>query len=375
MGGGRVGAAAARPWPHDEGASLLEGGAGGTAAAAGLAARLVPAWAGVNAGVVRGEAVSGGLTNQLLRLSAGPERPILLLRLYGADMGLFVDRALEVAVIVQANAAGLGAPVLASFANGRFELFFTSAVTAHPADVPRAPLFHCIPRLMRRVHERMQLGGDRDPQQFKTMRRWLQECHEQAQAKGGGLGEWFDLQAWRAEADWMEALCARVGSPVCFCHNDIHALNVMIGVEKGGEEEGGTRVQLIDFEYGSFGNRGFDLGNSFNEWCGFECRGELYPSEAQRREFCQMYLGEGAEAGETDRLLLEAEAFSLVSHLFWGAWGILKGLTAEGGGEDFDYTAYARRRWEWYLCRKPEVSALLGAAPPAAAPPSVTLDP
>ena len=186
------------------------------------------------------------------------------------------------------------------------------------------------------------------------------------------MGKWFDLQAWRAEADWLEALCARVGSPVCFCHNDIHALNVMIGVEEGGEKEEGTgvRVQLIDFEYGSFGNRGFDLGNNFNEWCGFDCREELYPSEAQRREFCQTYLGEGAEAGETDRLLLEAEAFSLVSHLFWGAWGVLQGLReAEGGADDFDYAAYARRRWEWYLRRKPEVSALLGAAPPAAAPP------
>lgn len=28
---------------------------------------------------------------------------------------------------------------------------------------------------------------------------------------------------------------------------------------------------LIDFEYGMYNNRGFDLGNHFNEYAGFDC--------------------------------------------------------------------------------------------------------
>ena len=154
-----------------------------------------------------------------------------------------------------------------------------------------------------------------------------------------------------------------------FCHNDIHSLNVMVGVEEEGVEEGGTRVQLIDFEYGSYGHRGFDVGNHFNEYCGFECREELYPSEELRRSFCACYLGADAPAEEVERLLREAEVFSLASHLFWGLWGLLQSLLRgpAPADADFDYAAYARRRWDWFLRRKPAVLALLAAAAPAGA--------
>lgn len=55
-------------------------------------------------------------------------------------------------------------------------------------------------------------------------------------------------------------------------------------------ENGGTRGDLskgvaavgeltfIDFEYGAYGDRGFDWGNHFNEWAGFDCDYTMYPS-------------------------------------------------------------------------------------------------
>ena len=30
-------------------------------------------------------------------------------------------------------------------------------------------------------------------------------------------------------------------------------------------------LHLIDFEYGAYNHRGFDFGNHFNEWAGFDC--------------------------------------------------------------------------------------------------------
>ena len=361
---------AARPWPHDGGAELPRGC--GAAAAAALAVRLVPAWRGADAGAVRGDAVSGGLTNRLVRLSAGEGCPDLLLRLYEGDTDKFVGREHEAAVLAQARAVGLGAPILASFANGRFELFLSAARTAACEDMSRPPLFPAVPRLMRLVHEHVRPEGSREPQQFVTARRWLRECVKLGEAAAGGDGAGdggHDFRAWQEEVDWLEALCAREGSPVVFCHNDIHSLNVMVGVEEEGVEEGGTRVQLIDFEYGSYGHRGFDLGNHFNEYCGFECRDELYPSEELRRNFCARYLGSGAPTEEVERLLREAEVFSLASHLFWGLWGLLQSLLRgpAPADADFDYAAYARRRWDWFLRRKPAVLALLAAAAPAGA--------
>lgn len=52
----------------------------------------------------------------------------------------------------------------------------------------------------------------------------------------------------------------------------------------------GSRVQFIDFEYGAYNPRGFDLGNHFNEWAGFDCDYSLYPNAEQQREFAVAYL-------------------------------------------------------------------------------------
>ena len=38
------------------------------------------------------------------------------------------------------------------------------------------------------------------------------------------------------------------------------------------------KLYFIDFEYGSFSYRGFDLGNHFNEYAGYDCDYNLYVS-------------------------------------------------------------------------------------------------
>lgn len=53
-------------------------------------------------------------------------------------------------------------------------------------------------------------------------------------------------------------------------------------------------VQFIDFEYGAFGFRGFDWGNHFNEWAGFECDYSRYPKPPAAAAFLHAYLAEGA---------------------------------------------------------------------------------
>lgn len=49
-------------------------------------------------------------------------------------------------------------------------------------------------------------------------------------------------------------------------------------------------LQFIDFEYGAYNPRGFDIGNHFNEWAGFDCDYALYPDELQQRRFLRNYL-------------------------------------------------------------------------------------
>lgn len=49
-------------------------------------------------------------------------------------------------------------------------------------------------------------------------------------------------------------------------------------------------MQFIDFEYGSYNYRGFDFGNHWNEYAGFEGDYSRYPDIKQQAMFVKAYL-------------------------------------------------------------------------------------
>ncbi len=51
-------------------------------------------------------------------------------------------------------------------------------------------------------------------------------------------------------------------------------------------------LQFIDFEYGCVSYRGFDWGNHFNEYAGFECDYGRYPDRRGAASFIRHYLAE-----------------------------------------------------------------------------------
>jgi ethanolamine kinase len=83
-----------------------------------------------------------------------------------------------------------------------------------------------------------------------------------------------------AEVDAVEAACAALASPVVYCHNDLLAPNLLLGTPDAAPASASAQapsaqqeaaLHIIDFEYGGYNYRGFDLGNHFNEWAGFDC--------------------------------------------------------------------------------------------------------
>ena len=62
--------------------------------------------------------------------------------------------------------------------------------------------------------------------------------------------------------------------------------------ERDGEIAG--NLQFIDFEYGDFSYRSFDIANHFNEYAGFECEYSRYPDREHIAHFVRQYLQEGA---------------------------------------------------------------------------------
>ena len=49
-------------------------------------------------------------------------------------------------------------------------------------------------------------------------------------------------------------------------------------------------MQFIDFEYSCYSFRGYDFGNHFDEYAGFECEYSRYPNKQATAAFMRQYL-------------------------------------------------------------------------------------
>lgn len=195
---------------------------------------------------------------------------------------------------------------------------------------------------------RMEVPGEPSPRLFRTLKKWfegLPKFYEnsdvQAQWNSSGLTlDWLQEQLRLLE----DKLTCEIQSPVVFCHNDLLSANIVFT---------GDDVAFIDYEYGAQNYRGFDLGNHFCEYAGFECEfEEYYPNKEAQMRFLRAYLREingciSAEPSELEleQLYLEANLFALTSHFFWGLWALI-----QAGVSDirFDYMGYAIKRFSRY---------------------------
>lgn len=99
------------------------------------------------------------------------------------------------------------------------------------------------------------------------------------------------------------------------------------------------RVQFIDFEYGGYNPRGFDFGNHFCEYAGFDPDyAKSYPGKPQQLHFLRRYIHAlppgsvetGADDDDGDgglfleELFVVANRYACAAHLFWGYWAVIQ---------------------------------------------------
>lgn len=70
----------------------------------------------------------------------------------------------------------------------------------------------------------------------------------------------FNLKQIARELSMLKTRLSSVSSPVVFCHNDLLSANILLDT-KG-------RVLFIDYEYGEYNYRAFDIANHFCEYAG-----------------------------------------------------------------------------------------------------------
>jgi thiamine kinase-like enzyme len=175
---------------------------------------------------------------------------------------------------------------------------------------------------------------------------------------------------------------------VVVTHMDCQPLNILIedadaacagSTEKNissstGRSRAATVLHLIDFEYSGWNPIAADIANTFCEYCEMSnLRADYeseYPSPPQQDLFFWNYVqrsdptlahtlkvngisgGGGDEDWDVFSITLQREVgrFSLLSHLSWSVWSVVKSF--EEDGVDFDYMAYAAHRMEGYAWAK-----------------------
>ena len=139
---------------------------------------------------------------------------------------------------------------------------------------------------------------------------------------------------------------------------DCQSLNIL--------KDASGSIRLIDFEYAGWNPRAADIANTFCEYCDMNNISadyeKEYPSDEAQNDYLKNYvLQSSPDLAQQLSALQQWESFlapirseigrfSLLSHLGWSIWCIVK--AKEESAIDFDYLAYARHRMDGYYLSK-----------------------
>jgi ethanolamine kinase len=160
------------------------------------------------------------------------------------------------------------------FHNGRVEEFL-HCITLTPQQMCDPHFVPRIAQLLRRFHA-ADIHLPRTPTLWGVIAQWLEQAQQLEftdAAKAAAYAQ-LDFRAMAAEIQGLHQLCDAMESPVVFGHNDLLSGNLLVAQEPGFDPAAADLdrpVTVIDFEYGAYTYRGFDIGNHFNEYAGFEC--------------------------------------------------------------------------------------------------------
>lgn len=305
-----------------------------------------------------------GITNTLIGCycNAGPADDIVLIRIYGKNTDLLIDRHAELAAMKRLAAIGCAAPLYASFRNG-ICYGFVPGVTLDEQTVR----FEAVRRLVAEMFVKFHMiqpedGEDSRPLLFSVLKRY----HSLMPTSFGDLKK--DVRFRRhipsrtvleQEIAVLESHLIPLQSPVVFCHNDVLLKNVIYDEVRG-------RVTFIDYEYSGFNYQAFDIGNHFCEFAGVVGTDfSHYPERTFQLSWLRTYLEFWNQSQsvhqlpvtdlDVETLYVQVNKFALASHLMWGLWGLVQ---AENSVIDFDFLGFSIARFDEYFAKKDQFLAL-----------------
>ncbi|CAM9772899.1 unnamed protein product [Pylaiella littoralis] len=341
----------------------------------------LPGWRPLSDRDIQLKQITGGITNVIFKAQNVVTGEGALVRVYGKDTDLLLDRRKEAAVFSELSTLGFGPRKLGEFKGGRIEeLLDARAATpkelleTSPFDVPAAIAVQLVSLHRQRV--RSSAGSPDRPVMWTTIDKWLKTASRlDSSAKAFPLDKVGEEVAWLklnlpgpvssgdgTSASLDQKLASEMADGIVFAHNDLLSGNILVG-PRGGKKI--STLRLIDFEYSDYNSCGYDIANHFCECAGFDADFRKgYPSEQQRKRFLRAYV-EAARpealinASTPDNLVSDlarrVDRYVLASHLTWALWAIIQNKTSEIEG--FDFAGYAIKRLDGYAFHKAELYA------------------
>lgn len=297
--------------------------------------------------------LTDGITNKLVgcRPSEAEESETVLVRIYGNKTDLLIDRKAETRNIILLNNVNLAPNLYATFDNGLAYRFVPGNILNK--DTVRDPhIYKLVAKRMAKLHK-VKVKGEEHPKPFlwEKLSSFLQLVPDVF--TDSKINERYQECVMpkaqiREELQQLESSLKNCDNPIVFAHNDLLLGNVIYTQSE-------DSVTFIDFEYAAFNYQPYDIGNHFAEFVGIgtDLDYSLYPDKQLQMDWIRTYLAEYHEREpteeEVEELYVRVNEFVLVSHLFWGIWGLIQ---AEHSYIDFDYMGYANVRFKEYFAKK-----------------------
>lgn len=245
-----------------------------------------------------------GITNKLYRAGS------VLIRFYGNNTHLLVNRDQEVKVMMSLSKHSFGPMPIARFPNGLIYPFVEGESGVNVELNYEKIALH--------VREWHSLSLDIPKFDYiGLMQRW--------HSLNPGLVHFKDIEFCRKQLP---------KSKLVLTHNDLLPGNIIMRPD--------GVIRFIDFEYSGMGLAAFDIANHFLEWAGLECDYTKLPSRELQRKWLESYLGHP----DINELLNEVNLCVPICHLFWTLWAQVQ---AEQSNLDFDYLSFAKKRYQRFL--------------------------
>lgn len=258
------------------------------------------------------EVLAGGLTNRNYKVTTDRAGYVVRCSPDSASL-LSIDRDHEHANSQAAAAAGVGARVVAYLPHEHVMIVccidgetFTDASFGQPGMIPR------VARACRQLHEGPRFVNDFD--MFDVQRQYL----DVVQRHGFRLPDRY-LEFAPQVALMERALTVRADATVP-CNNDLLAGNFI---------DDGTKIWLIDYEYGGNNDACFELGNVWSE---------CHLSLDQLAELIEVYYGR-----LTRNKLARAQLLGLMSKYGWTLWASIQQASS---AVDFDFWTWGMEKYD-----------------------------